>query len=177
VNTSNTLWMRAPAHTVYRLAAEVERWPELLPHYRWVTVLERKGHRKLVEMAARRDAMPASIPVRWQAVQELDPHTPEVRFRHVRGVTRGMDVAWRFREQDGGTLVTIDHALDLRWPLVGQFVAERIIGPFFVAYIAGKTLRRIKQLAEAEARTTGGTGVGATASVGEAARAPLGAGA
>jgi ribosome-associated toxin RatA of RatAB toxin-antitoxin module len=148
MNTTNTIWMRAPAHTIYQLAAEVERWPELLPHYRWVTLLERKGNCKLVEMAARRDAFPIDIPVSWQAVQELDPHIPEIRFRHVRGVTRGMDVAWRFREQDGGTLVTIDHTLDLRWPLVGHVVAERIIGPFFVGFIANRTLRRIKTIAE-----------------------------
>jgi ribosome-associated toxin RatA of RatAB toxin-antitoxin module len=147
MNTSNSIWMRAPIPVIYRLAAEVERWPELLPHYRWVTLLERKDNRKLVEMAARRDF----IPVKWRAVQNLDPDTPEIRFRHVWGVTRGMEVVWRFVPRDGGTLVTIDHALDLRWPLVGHLVAERIIGPFFVTAIAGKTLRRIKQLAEAEA--------------------------
>lgn len=142
----NELWMRAPAHTIYRLAAEVERWPELLPHYRWVTLLERNGNRKLVEMAASRDG----IPVRWQALQELDPETPVIRFRHVKGVTRGMEVVWKFQERDGGTLVTIYHELNLRWPLIGNVVAERIIGPQFVANIAGKTLRCIKALAEAE---------------------------
>jgi len=144
----NEIWMRAPVDAIYRLAAEVERWPEILPHYRWVTLLERDGNRKLVEMAASRDG----IPVRWQALQELDPETPAIRFRHVKGVTRGMDVEWRFHKRDGGTLVSIHHALDLRWPLVGQIVAERIIGPQFVANIAGKTLRCIKVLVEAEGR-------------------------
>jgi len=144
----NELWMRASVDAIYRLAAEVERWPELLPHYRWVTLLERDGNRKLVEMAASRDG----IPVRWQALQELDPETPAIRFRHVKGVTRGMDVEWRFQERDGGTLVSIYHALDLRWPVIGQIVAERIIGPQFVANIAGKTLRCIKVLVEADGR-------------------------
>jgi coenzyme Q-binding protein COQ10 len=144
METSNSVWMRAPAERIYPLAAEVERWPELLPHYRWVTILERAGNRKLVEMAARRDW----IPVSWQAVQELDPETPLIRFRHVRGLTTGMDVEWRFEPRDGGTLVTIHHTLDLRWPLIGPWAAQNVIGPQFVANIAGKTLRRIKQLAE-----------------------------
>jgi ribosome-associated toxin RatA of RatAB toxin-antitoxin module len=146
MQTSNSVWMRAPAGQIYSLAAEVERWPELLPHYRWVTVLERDGNRKLVEMAARRDW----IPVSWQAVQTLDPETPLIRFRHVRGVTTGMEVEWRFEPHDGGTLVTIHHALDLRWPLIGHWAAEHVVGPQFVANIAGKTLRHIKQLVETQ---------------------------
>ena len=151
MNTSNRVWMRASVERIYLLAAEVERWPELLPHYRWVTVLEREGNRKLVEMAARRDW----IPVSWQAVQELDAETPAIRFHHVRGITIGMDVEWRFEPSTGpgggaGTLVSIHHALDLRWPLIGHLVAERIIGPQFVQHIAGKTLRRIKEIVETE---------------------------
>jgi ribosome-associated toxin RatA of RatAB toxin-antitoxin module len=144
VKTTSSIFVLAPPAAIYPLAAEVERWPELLPHYRWVTLIERSGNRKLVEMAARRGV----IPVSWQAVQTLDPETPRIRFTHVRGVTRGMEVEWRFEPQDGGTLVSIYHALDLDWPLVGPWVAEHVIGPQFVAAIAGKTLRRIKRLAE-----------------------------
>ena len=136
--------MRAPARRIYALAAEVERWPAFLPHYRWVGVLERKGDVKLVEMAASRDG----IPVQWQAVQQLFPDVPRMTFRHVRGVTRGMDVEWTFQEQDGQTLVRIRHDLTLRWPLVGDWIADRVIGPQFVEHIARKTLRRIKALAE-----------------------------
>ena len=145
METSNSVWMRAPAERIYPLAAEVERWPALLPHYRWVTLLEREGNRKLVDMAARRDW----IPVSWRAEQTLHPEIPLIRFRHVRGVTTGMEVEWRFQAHDGGTLVTIHHALDLRWPVIGHWAAENVIGPQFIAHIAGKTLLRIKQIAEA----------------------------
>jgi ribosome-associated toxin RatA of RatAB toxin-antitoxin module len=144
MRTRNEIWTRAPAATIYGLAAEVERWPELLPHYRWVTVLERSGNRKLVEMAAHRDG----IPVRWQAVQELFPDVPRIAFTHVRGITRGMAVEWTFCEQGAGTLVRIDHELALGWPLVGNWVADHLVGRQFVAHIAGKTLRRIKEIAE-----------------------------
>lgn len=151
MKTHNEIWICAPAATVYRLAAEVERWPELLPHYRWVTLLERTGNRRLVEMAASRDG----IPVSWHAVQELFPDVPRITFAHVKGVTRGMAVEWSFRQLDGGTLVRVDHELALRWPVVGAWVAEHVIGPQFVANIAGKTLRRVKQIAEAESAAKG----------------------
>ncbi len=156
VNTHSRIWIAAPASVIYTFAAEVERWPEILPHYRWVTVLERDGNRKLVAMAASRDG----IPVSWQALQTLDAETPAIFFRHVRGVTKGMDVEWRFEAHEGGTTVTILHQLDLRWPLIGNFVAEQIIGPYFVSNIAGKTLRHIKALAERQARIDGAGALG-----------------
>jgi ribosome-associated toxin RatA of RatAB toxin-antitoxin module len=144
MRTSTQLWMRAPARTIYRLASQVECWPEFLPHYRWVKVLERRGNARLVEMAASRDG----IPVWWQAIQWLDPDVPRIRFRHVRGITKGMDVEWSFTDEGGGTLVRITHALDLRWPIIGAWIARRIIGPLFIENIAGKTLRHIRRLAE-----------------------------
>jgi ribosome-associated toxin RatA of RatAB toxin-antitoxin module len=137
--------MRAPAQTIYGLASQVVRWPEWLPHYRWLTLLEQQGDRVLVQMAARRGA----IPVSWQAVCELFPHEPRMTFRHVRGITRGMEVTWSFREQGGGTLVRIDHELQLVWPLIGEWAASSVIGPHFVEYIARRTLRCFRRLAEA----------------------------
>ncbi len=152
MHTENEILIRADAAEVYGLAAPVERWPEILPHYRWVRVLEDDGEgRRLVEMAARRDR----IPVRWRAEQRLFPDVPRITFRHVGGITKGMEVEWAFVPQsDGIVRVSILHDLPrlAGWPLIGDLAAERIVGPFFVSNIAGKTLRRIMELAEAGAR-------------------------
>ena len=147
MHTSNSVLMRAPTERIFELACAVERWPELLPHYRGVREIERDGPRRIVAMAAHRDG----IPVRWWAEQVCEPDVPRITFRHVRGVTKGMEVEWSFTPTPDGVLVRIDHELTLGWPLIGRLVAERVIGPFFVANIAGKTLRRIKQIAEAGA--------------------------
>lgn len=156
MQTESQIFIQADVETVYRLAAAVERWPALLPHYRRVTIHRQDGPRRLVEMAAWRNF----IPVSWWAEQELFPEVPRITFRHVRGITTGMAVQWRFDANDGAVTVSIHHALDLRWPLIGSAVAERIIGPLFVANIAGKTLRRIKQLAERAHSTAVQAGVG-----------------
>ena len=153
MHTKNEILIRAGAAEVYGLAAPVERWPEILPHYRWVRVLEDGGEgRRVVEMAALRNF----IPVRWRAEQRLFPEVPRIVFRHVGGVTKGMEVEWVFAPQDDGVVrVSILHDLErglAGWPLVGGVVADRVVGPFFVSNIAGKTLGRIKELAEARAR-------------------------
>ncbi|HEV8638196.1 MAG TPA: SRPBCC family protein [Chloroflexota bacterium] len=145
MHTENSIVIRAQPERIFRLACAVERWPELLAHYRSVREISRQGDRRVVEMAAHRDG----IPVRWRAEQICDPAVPRITFRHVRGVTTGMEVEWSFTPTGDGVLVRISHELRLGWPVIGGLVADRIIGPFFIANIAGKTLRRIKQLAEA----------------------------
>lgn len=139
--------IRAPYERIFPLAAEIEHWPERLPHYRYVrAVPTANGERRFV-MGARR----GPIPVRWEAIQRPLPEQHRIEFTHTGGVTRGMEVAWRFEPRDGGWDVSIHHALELRWPLVGGFAAERVIGPQFIDAIAGRTLRRVKALAETPA--------------------------
>jgi len=135
----------APLERIFPLAAEVERWPERLPHYRYVRRLPgAKGERRFA-MGARR----GPIPVRWEATQRPLPEERRIEFTHTGGVTRGMQVAWHFEPNGAGWQVTIEHDLDLGWPLIGGVAAERVIGPHFVEAIARRTLRRVKDLAEA----------------------------
>lgn len=137
--------IRAPATVVYGYAQDVARWPEILPHYRFVEVLREAPGERLVRMAARRDW----IPVSWIALQRLDPATPRIEFTHTRGWTSGMEVAWEFEPINGGTRVSIVHDLNFtKVPVVGDWIGRKIIGDFFVCAIAGKTLERMKQLAE-----------------------------
>lgn len=136
--------MRAPWERIFPLAAEVEHWPRILPHYRYVTpVADPDGERRFA-MGARR----GPIPVSWEAIQRPSIETRTIEFVHTGGVTKGMWVAWRFEPVADGTDVSIEHRLTLRWPLVGAFAARHVIGPQFIEAIAGRTLRRIRQLAE-----------------------------
>lgn len=140
----NEITIAAPAATIYRLASATERWPEILPHYRSVRVLARNGATRTVAMAAWRDLLPIS----WVAEQTDDPQTPAIRFRHVRGWTRGMDVVWRFAPVADGTRVRIEHVLDFQFPVARDWLGEHVVGGFFVDDVARKTLARMKLLAE-----------------------------
>lgn len=146
MQTENSIQIDAPLDRIVELAGDVELWPTILPHYRWVKLLDGGGDRKVVEMAARRDR----FPVKWRAIQTIERQgdTPVIRYRHIGGVTKGMEVAWTFAQNSTGYHVRIDHELHLQWPVIGGLIGDRIIGPYFVSYIAGRTLATIKQLAE-----------------------------
>jgi ribosome-associated toxin RatA of RatAB toxin-antitoxin module len=145
VHSEISIWIGAPPERVFPLVADLGRWPERLPHYRYVRILRRSGGTVVAAMSARRGA----IPVFWEAEQTTDPEGGRVRFRHVGGVTRGMEVLWSLDREAGGTRARITHDLDLRWPIVGGFLADRVIAPQFIEPIAALTLRRFKTLAEA----------------------------
>ena len=134
----------APASHIYALAHETERWPQMLPHYRFVRVLEKEDHMRIVEMAARR----GPFPVRWTAVQRNDPQTPAIFFRHVRGWTKGMEVLWTFEERDGKTVVSIVHDVAFRFPIFAKAIEKNIVTRFFIEGIATRTLARFRELAE-----------------------------
>jgi hypothetical protein len=144
----------APLAVVFPLAADVEQWPRHLPHYRFVRFLERRsdgGGR--VEMSANRPFGAADWPTRWTSLMSVQRPgaglAPAVRFRHVRGVTAGMDVEWSFTERGGETFVRIVHLWNgPAWPLIGDFAARQVIGPIFVHAIASRTLAGLARAAE-----------------------------
>ncbi len=142
--TRNTVEIAAPAHAIYALASATEKWPEILPHYRYVRVLEDRGPARVVAMGAWQDV----FPIRWVAEQTNDPRTPHIAFHHLRGWTRGMDVEWIFEEFARGTRVTIEHRLQFQFPVAAQWLGEHVVSDYFVHGVAAKTLACMKQLAE-----------------------------
>ena len=137
----------APYETVFALAQDVEGWLRLLRDYRWCRVLERDGTRMVFAMGGWIRGWPG----RWTAVQEALPAERRLRFRHIRGITRGMDVEWRFAPAGETVNVELVHDLTMRWPLVGRMVGDWIVGPIFVDHITRRTLGAVK--AEAERRS------------------------
>ncbi len=131
--------MNAAEETIFETAADLERWPTFLPHYRSIHYLEKGPVRNIVKMAARRGA----IPVEWVSEQIIDRENREIRFKHLKAWTKGMKVVWKFRPLAVGVEVQIIHDLTFRVPPLAP-VAEPIIGVFFINYIATQTLRHMK---------------------------------
>ena len=143
--------VQSSPETVFSLAAAVEAWPRILPHYRWVRVLGEDGpNSRTVEMAARRDVVGhLGIPLRWVAIQTVHPTRRRIEFEHIGGITRGMRVAWTIepRAARPGVVVQIHHMFEPHWPVPDGLV-EAVVGEYFVNGVARRTLQRIAELAE-----------------------------
>ncbi len=156
--------VRAPLDTIFRLAADVEQWPRHLSHYRYVRFEDRRSDGGgLVAMSANRPFGWLRWPTWWTSLMSVTDSTearPAIRFRHVRGVTTGMEVEWTFQRAQNGadTLVRIVHV----WngppvPLIGPMAARGIIGPVFVHGIAWRTLAGLAHAAERISNTIAST--------------------
>src|SRR4030095_3141865 len=136
MHTGNSIIMHAPKMAIFETAADLELWPKILPHYRYIRFLERGRHRNIVVMAARR----SGIPISWTSEQIIDREQLEIRFVHLTAWTKGMHVVWTFPDAPDGVLVTISHDLRFRIPALARFV-DPIIGDFFIHRGANNTLR------------------------------------
>lgn len=148
MHTGNSIVIRAPFDRIFEAAANLENWPKILPHYRYIRYLQRGTDRHIVKMACHR----SGIPIAWISEQVIDREKHEVRFRHLRAFTKGMEVVWTFSPQPGGEiLVQIVHNLKFRIPAL-SFLADAIIGGFFISHVAGQTLFHMKKHLENESR-------------------------
>ena len=155
--------VRAPVGVIFELASRVEQWPALLPHYRYVRfreprsdgggVVEMSANRPFRIMGASEKSLRFNWPTRWLSEMAVVQSQPSIRFRHIGGITTGMDVEWTFTAAPSGTHVRIVHVWDgPRVPLLGMWAAMYVIGPIFVHGIASRTLEGLAGVAERKAR-------------------------
>jgi coenzyme Q-binding protein COQ10 len=151
--------VHAPISTIFDLAKQVEHWPTHLSHYRYVKFRSRRSDGGgEVEMSAYRpfELMPRAMgdirinwPTWWLSEMSVSNDKPAIRFRHVGGITKGMEVEWTFVPTTDGTRVRIVHVWEGRAvPVIGKFAAVYVIGPVFVHGIASRTLAGLASVAE-----------------------------
>ena len=146
MHKTNSIIMNAPKTSIFETAANLELWPQILPHYQYIRYLERSPNRNVVVMAATR----SGIRISWTSEQIIDRDRLEIHFHHLKAFTKGMCVVWTFQDAPTGVLVEIKHDLAFRVNLLTP-IADKIIGDFFIHNIANKTLRCMKAYVEAKA--------------------------
>ena len=150
----------APPAVCYRVAADVESWPDILPHYRHVRFHDKRDFGTgRVEMAAWRDfGGPLRYPTWWVSDMHVREDEPAVYYRHVDGITRGMDVKWMFESRaNGATFVRISHAWEgPPWPVIGPLAWRLVISRWFVSAIAQRTLAGVAREAERQHKEAAG---------------------
>ena len=150
MESSIAIDVAAPPSLVFALARDVRRWPDLLPHYVAVRPSGPVENGVLTaRMIARRPLVTVlglGLPVAWRAMSWNEPDQLRLRFRHISGATRGMDVTWRIEPSEGGCRVTIEHRFS---PRIAPWAG--LVNRFFIRPIAARTLATFKAIAEAVA--------------------------
>ncbi|MCM3627575.1 SRPBCC family protein [Paenibacillus glycanilyticus] len=147
--TRNEITINCDKNTAFRYARQVEQWPALLPHYRGVQFEQGSSDQGgLVMMRAVRPFKPFKWPVWWVSEMRVDDQQCSVYYKHVRGVTSGMEVEWQIEPHghERQVKVIIIH----RWlqPPFGRRLASDMIGDLFVHAIADRTLQGLKEQIE-----------------------------
>ncbi len=128
------------------MVRDLARWPEWLPHYRYIHFRGAGQRGQIVDMAAVR----SGIPISWRSEFWADPRALELHFLHLTKWTKDMKVVWSLTPTRDGTRVEIVHDLRFRVPLLA-WLAEPIICGFFIDHVAGQTLAAFKQHLERSA--------------------------
>ena len=133
---------------VFRLTRDVERWADLLPHYTRSRAVETRPDGSVIaDFIALRPLIPVlglGLPVTWRSRTWSEPASCRLRFVHVAGATRGMDVTWRIEPDGEDAHVVIEHDFAPRIPGLAL-----VVDRFFTRPIAGRTLAAFKAIAEA----------------------------
>lgn len=140
----------APPDLVFAIAADVTMWERLLPHYSRSRLERRNSDGSITcRFVALRPLVAIvgfGLPVTWRSRVSTDRSQRRLRFRHIGGVTAGMDVTWRIEPRaGGGTRIEIEHRFD-RGP---ADLLPAFIDRYFTRAIAGRTLATFKATAEA----------------------------
>lgn len=144
MHTETVTIIRAPRERIFEVTSDLARWPEMLPHYRWVRFTERRPDGGIVDMAC----WAGRVPLSWTSDLSIDREKLEVHFRHLRKWTKGMHVVWTYTPQADGVRVCISHALNFRVPALAP-LAEPIVG-HFIEKVAQRTLATFKARLESE---------------------------
>ena len=140
MHTGNSIHIRAPREKIFAVVSDLDHWPDLLPHYRYIRTLEPGETGKIVQMAASR----SGIPISWVSEYWIDERALELHFQHLRRWTKGMKVVWTLTPTRDGTRVEIIHDMRFRVPMLA-WLAEPIISSLFIENIANKTLAAFKK--------------------------------
>ncbi len=85
MHKTNSIVMQAPKMAIFETAANLELWPKILPHYRYIRFLESGPDRNVVVMAAQR----SGIPISWTSEQIIDRSKLEIHFHHLKAWSSG----------------------------------------------------------------------------------------
>jgi len=112
--------IRAPLAEAYRVAKDIERFPEFMPDVQSIRILDRAGSRITVEWVG----LMQGRKIRWVEEETWDDAAHRSTFRLVEGDFSRFEGSWSFEAVPGGTqaVLVLDYEMEL--PLAGALLSN-----------------------------------------------------
>jgi len=115
-----TTRIRAPLAEVYRVAKDIEKFPEFMPDVQSIRILDRTGPRLTVEWVG----LMQGRKIRWVEEETWDDAAHRSTFRLVEGDFTKFEGSWSFAAAPEGTeaVLVLDYEMEL--PLAGALLSS-----------------------------------------------------
>ena len=116
-----TSTVKAPLETAYMVAADVEKYPEFMPHVVRIKVLAREGNQQQVEMVARK----ALIKETSRCLVEFDKYRT-ISIEQIDGPFKTMRAQWEFEPAKEGTRVFFHTEVEFEGSLLARIIFKAL---------------------------------------------------
>lgn len=139
IRVENTITINEDVNKVFELASDFEHYPEFIPTYKEVKIIEREGNKMIVE----RKSLVKTKEIRWRSCVVIEPNK-SIKAEQLEGPIPGMKIEWLFEKIDGRTKITLIHIFEYKKiPLIGHIIGKLIVANI-VYKMAEETLMGIK---------------------------------
>jgi len=117
--TATTI-IRVPLPDVYRVAKDVERFPEFMPDVQSIRIRDRNGERVTVEWVG----LMQGRKIRWVEEETWDDAAHRSTFRLVEGDFSKFEGSWSFAAVPEGTQTSLALDYEMELPLAGALLSN-----------------------------------------------------
>jgi len=122
---SSAINISADPLSVFRVAREVEKFPDFMPDVKEVSVIERRDDGfSRTSWTARARVASINKNIKWIEDEWWDENSLSSKFELVEGDYKHYRGDWKFEPSDSGTLVTLNIDFDLGLPLIGPLIVK-----------------------------------------------------
>ncbi len=112
----------APAHVVYELAKDQERFPQFMPDVETVKVLEKYDDRVIT----RWKTLVEEAPIEWTEEDRFDDAGRRIDYKLLEGDLDKFEGSWTFEERDGLTHVLLGVDYDFGVPTLAELIGPTL---------------------------------------------------
>ncbi|MEW6007213.1 MAG: SRPBCC family protein [bacterium] len=138
MKVENRIIINRTRDKVFSLVSDFEAWPNFIPTYKEVKIVEREGNKMVIE----RKGEVRGKPIFWRSEVFLSP--PDlIKARQIKGPIPDMEIVWYFKEKENKTEIILIHKFRHKIPIIGDLIAG-----ILVKKMAQETLKAIKRRIE-----------------------------